>query len=205
MKLSVFNLNNEQTGDISLDDSIFAIPVRSDIMARVVKWQLAKRQAGTHSTKTRGTVKHTTKKPFKQKGTGAARQGMKSAPNMRHGGIAMGPLPHSHEHSLPKKVRNLGLKSALSSKIQAGKFIVVDSLSSKIEKTSTIENNLKKMNVNSALFIDAMPNDNFCKSCSNLVNVDFLPVIGANVYDILGHDTLFVTKEGMVALTERLK
>lgn len=204
MKISVINLNNESVDDINLDDSIFGVAVRPDIMARVVRWQLAKRQAGTHSTKTRGTVKHTTKKPFKQKGTGNARQGMKSTPNMRHGGIALGPLPHSHEHKLPKKVRNLGLKSALSSKLQQGNLIIVDSLSTEV-KTSVLDANLKKMNIKSALFVDAIKNDNFIKSCSNIINIDFLPVIGANVYDILGHDKLVVTKEGLKALAERLK
>ena len=138
MKIDVINLSSAKVREIELDDSIFSIDVRSDIMARVVKWQLAKARSGNHKVKTRAEVKHTTRKPFKQKGTGRARQGMTSVPNMRGGGIAFGPVVRDHSHSLPKKVRALGLRSAISSKLSDGKLFVIENLNIDTYKTADL-------------------------------------------------------------------
>lgn len=206
MKLEVKDLSNNKVEDIELEDSIFSAIVRKDIMARVVKWQLAKRRSGSHKVKTRADVKHTTKKPFNQKGTGRARQGMKSAPHMRGGGVAFGPVVRDHSIGLQKKVRVMGLKSAISSKLKEGKLIVVDDLALDTYKTASLKSSLSGMGVDkSTLFVDAaVVNDNFKKACSNLIKVDVLPQIGLNVYDILTHENLIFTKAGVKELTERL-
>lgn len=205
MKIDVINLSSAKVREIELDDSIFSIDVRSDIMARVVKWQLAKARSGNHKVKTRAEVKHTTRKPFKQKGTGRARQGMTSVPNMRGGGIAFGPVVRDHSHSLPKKVRALGLKSAISSKLSDGKLFVIENLNIDTYKTADLSKILNKLGLKSTLFVDSQNiNDNFKKASSNIIGVDVLPHIGLNVYDILKHDSLVFTEEGVKELVGRL-
>ena len=205
MKIDVIDLSNTKVSEIELNDSIFGAEVRADIMARVVKWQLAKRRSGNHKAKTRAEVKHTTKKPFKQKGTGRARQGMLSVSQMRGGGVVFGPVVRSHAHDLPKKVRVLGLKSAISSKIQEGKFLVLDNLNLEDHKTSKLLKCLNVLGLKSALFIDSKSSiDKFKMASSNIVHIDALPQIGLNVYDILKHENLVFTKQGIEELTERL-
>lgn len=205
MKIDVINLSSAKVREIELDDSIFSIDVRSDIMARVVKWQLAKARSGNHKVKTRAEVKHTTRKPFKQKGTGRARQGMTSVPHMRGGGIAFGPVVRDHSHSLPKKVRALGLRSAISSKLSDGKLFVIENLNIDTYKTADLSKILNKLGLKSTLFVDSQNiNDNFKKASSNIIGVDVLPHIGLNVYDILKHDSLVFTEEGVKELVGRL-
>ncbi len=205
MKVDVINLTNKKVGEVELQDSIFAVNVRPDIMARVVKWQLAKRRSGNHKAKTRAEVKHTTKKPFAQKGTGRARQGMLSVPHMRGGGVAFGPVVRDHSIDLQKKVRVLGLKSAISSKVKEGKFIVLEDLTVKTHKTADLLQHLNKLGMKSALFVDDVNVDeNFKKASSNIIKIDILPQIGLNVYDILNHEQLVFTQKGLKELTERL-
>ncbi|MGV3279137.1 50S ribosomal protein L4 [Rickettsiales bacterium LUAb2] len=207
MKLQVLDFfSNKPKEDIELDDNIFNVEVRKDILARVVKWQLAKARSGNHKAKGRSEVNHTTRKPFKQKGTGQARQGMKGVAQMRGGGVVFGPVVRSHEHKLPKKVRQIGLKSAISSKIKDSKFLVVDNLNCDSVKTSAITENLKNMNLSNVLFVisNKIDNNNFGLSIQNLYKIDVLPAIGLNVVDILKHNTLVVTKDGIKDVMERL-
>ncbi|MDR2007485.1 MAG: 50S ribosomal protein L4 [Alphaproteobacteria bacterium] len=205
MKIDVINLSNAKVKEIELDDSVFGGDVRKDIIARVVKWQLAKRRSGNHQAKTRAEVKHTTRKPFKQKGTGRARQGMTSVPNMRGGGVAFGPVTRDHSHKLPKKVRVMGLKSAISSKLKEGKLFIIENLNLDSNKTADLNKVLAKLGLKSTLFVDAVVvNDNFKMASSNLIGINVLPNIGLNVYDILKHDTLVLTEESVKGLVERL-
>ena len=204
MKIDVKNLKNEIIGDVELSDSIFALPSRPDILARVVRWQLAKRQQGTHSTKIISQISGTTRKPFRQKGTGNARQGSLRSPQFRGGAVIFGPTPRSHAHDLPKKVRTLGLKTALSSKIAQGKLIVVDSLAADTHKTKELIDRVSAFG-SSLLFIDGISvNENFSKAISNIPMVDCLPQQGANVYDILRRDILILSKSALESLEERL-
>lgn len=207
MKLQVLDFFEGTTKEeIELDDSVFDVKVRKDILARVVNWQLAKKRSGSHKVKTRGEVKHTTRKPFKQKGTGQARQGMKSVPHMRGGGVVMGPVVRDHGFKLNKKVRNLGLKCALSNKAQQQKLIVVDNLTLNKANTAEISKKLQKANLKRALFVDVNENNNneFKLSIRNMYKIDFLKVVGLNVLDILNHETLVVTKNSIKDITERL-
>jgi len=207
MKLQVLDFFKGHTKEeIELDDNIFSVKIRKDIMARVVNWQLARRRSGSHKVKTRGDVKHTTKKPFRQKGTGQARQGMKSVPHMRGGGVAMGPIVRDHSFKLNKKVRILGLKCALSSKAQQQKLIVVDNLVLDKIKTTEINKKLQESNLKKALFVDANANNNdeFKLSIRNVHKVDFLKVVGLNVLDILNHETLVLTRDSIKDIAERL-
>ena len=205
MKADIINLDAKKTGSVDLPDAIFGAEVRGDILQRVVRWQLAKRQAGTHKAKIRPEVHGTTKKPFRQKGTGSARQGSRKSTQHRGGGIIFGPTPRSHAHDLPKKIRRLGLLSALSSKAKDGKLIVVDALSDKA-KTKDLAGKFKKLGWNSVLIIDgAATNEAFARAARNLVGVDVLPSQGANVYDILRRETLVLTKDAVAKLEERLK
>lgn len=205
MKLNVITLDNKSTGEIALKEEIFGLPVRKDILHRVVNWQLAKRQAGTHKTKERAEVNRTTAKVYKQKGTGRARHGALSAPQMRGGGTVFGPRVRSHAHALPKKVRKLGLKTALSLKHLEGKLQIVKSLDVNDAKTATIQGYLKNLGWQSALIIDgAIVNENFKKAASNIIKIDVLPAQGANVYDILRRDNLVLTEEALKLLQEKL-
>ncbi|MBT4041723.1 MAG: 50S ribosomal protein L4 [Rhodospirillales bacterium] len=206
MKCDVITLDNKKDGNIDLDDAIFGVDVRGDLMARYVNWQLAKRRAGTHKTKGRSEVAATRAKPFKQKGTGRARQGTFVAPQMRGGGIVFGPVVRDHGNSLPKKVRKAALRSALSSKQAEGKLIVLDAAEMKKGKTKELIAKLDKLGWGNALVIDGETVDvNFSRAASNIVGLDVLPSQGANVYDILRRDTLVLTKSGVEKLVERLK
>ncbi len=206
MKSDVITLANKKTGTIELDDAVFAVDVRSDILARAVNWQLAKRRAGTAHTKGRSEVAATKAKPFNQKGTGRARQGTTVAPQMRGGGIAFGPKTRSHAHKLPKKVRVLALKTALSAKQAEGKLVVLDEAKMKDPKTGELVKSLKALNWGRTLVIDGSELDiNFVRAAGNIANFDVLPSAGANVYDILRRDTLVVTRTGVEKLVERLK
>jgi len=206
MKLDVISLENKKSGSVDLDDAIFGLDVRSDLLARAVNWQLAKRRAGTHAVKGRSDVSGGGKKPFRQKGTGSARQGTSRAPQHRGGGTVFGPTQRSYEHKLPKKVRKLALKTALSAKQAEGKLVVIDTADMKAPKTADLNKKLAKLGWGSALVIDgAEVNKNFALAAGNIIGLDVLPSQGANVYDILRHDTLVLTQDAVAKLQERLK
>jgi large subunit ribosomal protein L4 len=190
-------------GSAELPDELFAAKPRVDIMARVVHWQLAKRRAGTHKAKGLSEVQGTTKKPYRQKGTGNARQGSLRAPQFRGGGVVHGPVVRSHEYSLNKKVRRLGLISALSQKAADGKLVVLDAAAG-TAKTGELAKKLKALGWSSALIIDREVDGNFLRASRNLHKIDALPTIGANVYDILNHDMLAITVAGVEGLKTRL-
>lgn len=206
MKAKVVNLDAKKVGDIELDDAIFGVAARADILHRVVNWQLAKRRAGTHAVKFRSDIACTGKRFGNQKGGGSARHGPRSSNIFIGGGRAFGPIPRDHGYKLPKKVRKLGLKSALSAKAAGGKLIVVDTAELKDAKTKDLVGVLGKLGLQNALFIDgADVNANFKSAASNIPNIDILPTQGANVYDILRRDTLVLTKAAVEKLGERLK
>lgn len=205
MQWDVVNLESETVGAVDLADGVFGLEARPDILARAVTWQLAKRRAGTHSTKTRGEVARTGKKPYRQKGTGRARQGSTKGPHMRGGGIVFGPRPRDHAIDLPKKVRKLALRTALSAKRAAGELVVLDKAELGAAKTRLLASQLTKLGWSKPLVIDAeKPETNFARAARNLVGIDVLPSIGANVYDILRHETLVLTRSAVEKLTERL-
>ena len=203
MQIDIKTLDNGSAGTAELPDEIFATEPRRDIMARVVHWQLAKRRAGTHRTKGMGEVSGTTKKPYKQKGTGNARQGSLRAPQFRTGGVVHGPVVRGHGYDLPKKVRRLGLISALSQKQAEGKLVVLDAATA-TAKTKELAAKLKVLGWTSTLIIDHVVDRNFALASANIHGVDVLPTVGANVYDILQHDVLAVTKAAIAGLKERL-
>ena len=206
MKLDVIKLDAKKAGSIDLSDEIFGLEPRADILHRVVRWQRAKAQAGTHSTLGRSDVSYSTKKIYRQKGTGGARHGDRGAPIFRHGGTYKGPVPRSHAHDLPKKFRALGLKHALSAKAGAGQLIILDSLEMKDAKTKALTKTAKELGWKKVLIIDgAEVNENFARAAANIQGIDVLPSMGANVYDILKRDTLVLTKAGVEALEARLK
>lgn len=206
MKAPVISLDNKSVGDIELDEAVFGVPVRADILARAVNWQLAKRQRGTHKVKERTEVSGTSKKPYKQKGTGHARQGSLRSPQFRGGGVVFGPRPRSHAFDLPKKVRKLAMRTALSAKHADGKLVVIDSASLKDAKTGALAKQVQKLGWGSTLLIDGAQVDaNLSRAARNLMGFDVLPQIGANVYDILRRDTLVLTKDAVQQLQERLK
>ena len=206
MKCDVISLANKKTGTIDLDDEVFGVDVRRDILARAVNWQLAKRRSAIAKTKGRSEVRATKAKPFAQKGGGRARQGTTVAPQMRGGGVAFGPRVRSHAHKLPKKVRLLALKSALSAKCAEGRLVVLDEAKLKQPKTADLAKRLAKLNWGRALVIDGAEVDaNFARAANNLIGIDVLPSGGANVYDILRRDTLILTRDGVEKLVERLK
>lgn len=206
MKTSIVNLENKKVGDIELSDAIFNVEIRTDIIARVVDWQLAKRRSGNHKTKTRGEISGSTIKMKKQKGSGGARCGSKRVPNWRGGGKAMGPVVRDHEYSLNKKVRKLGLRCALAAKLKEGKLIIIDDAKLAKPKAKMFLDCVKTMGVDkSALFICGKEVDaNFALASRNIYTVDVLPTIGANVYDILRRENLVITKEAVKLLEERL-
>ena len=205
IQLPVITLDNAEAGQIDLPEAFFGATPRADIMARVVHWQLAKRRAGTHKVKGMGEVSGTTKKPYNQKGTGNARQGSLRAPQFRKGGVVHGPVVRSHAYSLNKKVRRLGLISALSAKVAAGKLVVIDTASAGDDaKTSAMVAQLKKLGWNSALVVDAAVDEGFARVTRNIPKIHVMPTIGANVYDILNHDVLALTRAGVAALAARL-
>jgi large subunit ribosomal protein L4 len=206
MKADVLKLDAKKAGDVDLDDGIFGLPERADILQRVVVWQLAKRRAGTHKVQSRGEITGTTKRIGRQKGGGTARHGSGKVSQFRGGGRAFGPVVRSHAHDLPKKIRKLGLKTALSSKLANGNLIVLDSADLKAPKTKDLVKVLDKLGLDNALFIDgAEVSENFKLAAANIPNVDVLPSQGANVYDILRRQKLVLTKAAVESLTERLK
>jgi large subunit ribosomal protein L4 len=206
MKTAVKSLDNQQVGDIDLADAVFGLPMRKDILARVVAWQLAKRRAGTHKTKGISDISGTTKKPWKQKGTGRARQGSLRSPQFRGGAVIFGPVVRSHEYSIQKKVRRLALKTALSAKQAEGKLVVLDKAQVGDSKTKTLAQRFEKLGWHSVLIIGGPELDQgFAKAARNLPEVDVLPLAGANVYDIMRRDTLVLTRDAVQGLEARLK
>lgn len=206
MDLKVTTLDGKAAGSISVADEVFGLEPRADILARTVRWQLAKRQAGTHKTKKRGEIAATTAKMYKQKGMGRARHGARTAPQFRGGSKAFGPEPRSHAHDLPKKVRALALKHALSAKAREEAIIIVDALTVETAKTKGLRENFKKLGIANALLIGGNTvDDGFRLAARNIPNVDVLPVQGINVYDVLRRHTLVMTKDAVDALQERLK
>ncbi len=206
MKVKIKNLDANDVGEIDLADEVFGVPARADLLARVVNWQLSKRRSGNHKTKGISDIQGTTKKPFAQKGGGRARQGSLRSPQFRGGARIFGPVVRSHEFDLPKKVRKLGLKIALSSKAADGKLVILDSAEVKEGKTKQLAQRLGKLGLSSVLFIDGETvNDLFARAARNLPHVDVLPEMGANVYDILRRDTLVLTRAAVERLEARLK
>ncbi len=203
MKLDVVDFDAKNIGSAELPDEIFGIAPRSDIVARVIHWQLAKRRSGNHKVKGMGEVSGTTRKPYKQKGTGNARQGSLRAPQFRTGGAVHGPVVRDHGYSLNKKVRRLGLLSALSQKAADGKIVVLDAIGA-LEKTKDVAAKVKGFGWKSALIVDAAVEEKFVRASRNVPGLNILPVIGANVYDIVRHDVLVVTRAGIDGLRERL-
>jgi large subunit ribosomal protein L4 len=204
MKLDVIKLDGSKAGSVDLGDEIFGLEPRADILHRMVRWQRNKAQQGTHKVLTRSEVSYSTKKIYRQKGTGGARHGSRKAPIFRKGGIYKGPTPRSHAHDLPKKFRKLGLRHALSAKVKEGSLVIIDAAESGA-KTSALAKQVKNLGWKRALIIDGSVNEDFAKAAANIVGLDVLPSIGANVYDILKRDTLVLTKAGVEALEERLK
>jgi large subunit ribosomal protein L4 len=203
MQIKVISLDNAEVGELDLPDDLFAQAPRPDIMARVVHWQLAKRRAGTHKAKGMGEVSGTTKKPYRQKGTGNARQGSLRAPQYRKGGVVHGPVVRDHGYSLNKKVRRLGLISALSQKAAEGKLVILDAAPAEA-KTAAMAKKVKALGWKSALVVDVTVDAGFDRSFRNIPYMQAIPTMGANVYDILKHDVLAVTRAGVEALKERL-
>ena len=205
MKLKVIKLDGASAGSVELGDDIFGLDPRVDILHRVVRWQRNKAQAGTHKVKTRSETSYSKKKIYRQKGTGGARHGDRNAPIFRKGGVYKGPTPRSHAHDLPKKVRTLGLKYALSAKAKEGSLVILDKATSS-GKTAELAKQVKDLGWKRALVIDgAEVNGEFAQAARNIEGLDILPTIGANVYDILKRDTLVLTKAGVEALEARLK
>ena len=206
MKCKVMSLDAKEVGSIDLNDKIFGVTVRPDLLARAVNWQLAKRRRGTHKTKGISEVRGTTAKPFRQKGTGRARQGSLRSPQFEGGAVIFGPVVRSHAFGLNKKVRKLALKTALSSKAADGKVVVLDSTELAKPKTKELAARLKKLGWKSALIVDgAEVNANFDRAARNLPHIEVLPQQGINVYDILRSDLLVLTKAAVSHLEERLK
>ncbi|RMD48758.1 MAG: 50S ribosomal protein L4 [Alphaproteobacteria bacterium] len=206
MKADVITLDGGKAGTLELDDDIFGVEPRADILHRVVRWQRAKAQAGTHKVKTRSETSYSGKKIYRQKGTGGARHGDRNAPIFRKGGVYKGPVVRSHAHDLPKKVRRLGLKMALAAKAKAGELVVLDEARLEEPRTRELAARLKKLGWKKALVIDGAEIDaNFARAARNIEGLDVLPSIGANVYDILRRETLVLTRAGVEALEARLK
>lgn len=204
MQIDIKTLDNTTAGSTELPDVIFAAKPRADIMARVVHWQQAKRRAGTHKVKGMGEVRGTTKKPYKQKGTGNARQGSLRAPQFRGGGAVHGPVVRGHGYDLPKKVRRLGLISALSQKAADGKLVVLDAAAGGSGKTRDLKAKLLALGWKSVLVVDHTVDQGFLQASRNIIGIDVLPTVGANVYDILRHDVLAITTAGIEGLKARL-
>ena len=204
MKLDVINLDGGKAGSVELSEDLFGLEPRADILHRVVRWQRNNAQAGTHKVKTRSEVGYSTKKIYRQKGTGGARHGARSAPIFRGGGVYKGPTPRSHGHELTKKFRKLGLRHALSAKAKAGELVVIENAST-AGKTAALAKQIKELGWKRALVIDgATVDENFARAAANITGLDILPSMGANVYDILRRDTLVLTKAAVEALEARL-
>src|ERR1700753_1341974 len=203
MKTKILNLDNKSAGDVELNDAIYGLEPRADLIQRVVVWQLAKRRSGQHKVLTRAEVNRTKKKMYKQKGPGQARHGARSAPLFVGGAKAMGPVAHSHEFDLPKKVKALGLRHALSSKAKDGSIVILDEAKSKDIKTAALAKQFGKMKIGRALVVDGEFDKNFHLSARNLSHVSLLPASGINVYDIMRSEKLVLTKAALQAIEER--
>jgi large subunit ribosomal protein L4 len=205
IKTKIVDLDNKEQGEIELSEAVFGLPARRDILFRVTHWQLAKRRAGTAATKSISQIQGTTKKPYGQKGTGNARQGSLRSPQFRGGAVIHGPKPRDFGYKLPKKVRQLGLKTALSAKQKAGKLVVLKEARAGSGKTKALAQQLKGLGAVNALIIGgAALDENFARAARNIPNIDVLPTQGANVYDIMRRDTLILTADAVAALQERL-
>jgi large subunit ribosomal protein L4 len=205
MKFDVIKLDGGKAGEVTLDEALFGLEPRADILHRVVRWQRNNAQQGTHKVKTRSETSYSTKKIYRQKGTGGARHGDRNAPIFRKGGIYKGPTPRSHGHDLTKKFRKLGLKHALSAKAKEGALVIIDEAAAD-GKTAALAKQVKNLGWKRALVIDgATVNEHFAQAARNIEGLDILPSMGANVYDILKRDTLVITKAGVEALEARLK
>lgn len=206
MKIDVCSLDNKTLKEVNLEKNIFQVKVKNEIIYRMIRYQLAKKQSGNHSTKTISEISGTTKKPFKQKGTGSARQGSKRSPHMRGGSAMFGPRVRSHEHKLPKKIRALALKMSLSQKCSEGKIKILNNLSLSKSKTSLLKEKIKKFDVKSALFIGGNEIEtNFLNASKNIPNVDVLPSQGLNVYNIFRREFLFLSEDALNSINERFK
>jgi large subunit ribosomal protein L4 len=206
MKIDVTSLDGKAAGSLELSDAIFGLEPREDLIARMVRWQLAKRRAGTHAVKNRAEIWRTGKKMYKQKGTGGARHGSARVPQFRGGGRAFGPVVRDHAHELPKKVRALALRHALSAKAKDGGIVVWDNAALDAPKTKALKARFEALGYKSALVIDGeQVNENFGLAARNIHNVDVLPVQGINVYDILRREKLVLTKAAVDALEARFK
>lgn len=205
MKLPVVKLDASKAGEADLDDAVFGITeIRSDILQRMVRYQLSKRQAGTHSTLSRSNVNRTTKKLYKQKGTGGARHGSRNAPIFVGGGTAHGPHPHSHAHDLPKKVRAMAMKHALSAKVKDDALLVIDAATLDGGKTKDLTAQLKKLGISNALVIGgATLDEGFARAARNIPGIDVLPLAGLNVYDVLRRQKLVLTREAVEGVNAR--
>ncbi len=205
IKCDVVTIDNKKAGSVDLAEQVFGVTVRRDVLARMVNWQRAKRRSGNHSTKVVSEIRGTTAKPYRQKGTGRARQGSLRSPQFRGGAVIFGPKKRDHSHKLPKKVRQLALRCALSSKVADGKLVVLDEAKIADPKTRALAGQFDKLGWDSVLIIaGAEPDGNFVRAAANLAHVDVLPQQGVNVYDILRRDTLVLTKDAVKHLEERL-
>jgi large subunit ribosomal protein L4 len=206
MKQEIKSLENKVLKQIDLNKSIFGLEVKNDIIHRMIRFQLAKKRSGNHKTKGISEISGTTRKPFKQKGTGSARQGSRRSPQMRGGAVIFGPEVRSHSHKLPKKIKSLALRMALSNKFKEGKLMVVSDFKINKPKTTFLKNLLAKLNINSALFIDGKEIEkNFKFAIRNVPMTDFLPITGINVYDIVRRDSLVLSEKALDGLNERFK
>ena len=206
MKFDMTSMDGAAAGSVELDDAIFGLEPRADLIARMVRWQLAKRQAGDHRTLGRADINRTGKKMYKQKGTGGARHGSARVPQFRGGGRAMGPVLRSHAHDLPKKVRALALRHALSAKVRAGGLVVWEKAELAEGKTKALRDSFAKAAIANALIIDgAEVHENFAVAARNLPQIDVLPAQGINVYDIMRREKLVLTKGAIEALEARFK
>ncbi len=206
MKFDMTSVDGAAAGSVELDDAIFGLEPRADLIARMVRWQLAKRQSGDHKTLGRADIHRTGKKMYKQKGTGGARHGSARVPQFRGGGRAMGPVVRSHEHDLPKKVRALALRHALSAKVRAGGLVVWDKAELSEGKTKILRESFARAAIGNALIIDgAAVHEKFAAAARNLPQIDVLPIQGINVYDIMRREKLVLTRGAIEALEARFK
>jgi large subunit ribosomal protein L4 len=205
MKLQVIKLDGSVSGEIELSDAVFGVEPKKECLSDVVRWQLAKRQAGTHSVKGRSDVSRTTKKLYKQKGTGNARHGAKTANIFVGGGIVFGPTPRSHAFKINKKMRELAIKTLLSIKMRENNLVICEDLNIESPKTKNLIASLDKLNIGSALFVDSSADcENFKNACANIYRVDLLPTIGFNIYDGMRHEKIVLTRSAVAGLQERL-
>ena len=206
MKQEIKSLENKVVKEIDLDKKIFGVEIKNEIIHRMIRYQLAKKRSGNHKTKGISEISGTTRKPFKQKGTGSARQGSRRSPQMRGGAVIFGPQVRSHAHKLPKRIRSLALKMALSNKFKDGKLKVVSDFKISKPKTSFLISKLAKMEIDSALFIDGKDVEkNFQNALKNIPQTDFLPISGLNVYDIIRRNFLIISEKALIGINERFK